>query len=157
MRTRTVEYVNGKTTYRVVVTEATALVGMKRTILQGQAQGYLDSVRTEDGDGKGKGKGKAADDRPVRSALEVSALGVLAIWTYPALMAAASELDGGDLGPTMGMEAFIALPDALVDDWVEATYELNPHWLPQLGLEDKDEAEAEKKAQSDDASVSAPA
>lgn len=154
MRTRTVEYENGETTYRIVVTEATALVGMKRTILQGQAQGYLDGLRKEgaDGDGKGKGKGKAADDRPVRSELEVSALGVLAIWTYPALMAAASEMDG--LDPAMGMEAFIALPDALVDDWVEATYELNPHWLPQLEPADE---EAEKKAQSNDAPVSAPA
>lgn len=154
MRTRTIEYENGETTYRVVVTEATALVGMKRTILRGAAQSYLAGLRTEVDD-ESKGKGKATDDRPVRSSLDVSALSIIAVVTYPALLSAASEMEG--LDPAMGVEEFAVLPDALITAWEDATYGLNPHWLPQPEPEDKDEAQVEKKAQSDDASASAPA
>lgn len=150
MRTRTVEYENGETTYRIVVTEATALVGMKRTILRGAAQSFIAGLRSEADVGEGE-----AADKVARSALDVSALSILAVVVYPALLSAASEMEGIDAG--ISVEEFAALPDALMDAWEAATYELNPHWLPQPEPEDDDEAEVEKKAPSDDASVSAPA
>lgn len=49
----------------------------------------------------------------------------------------------------MPFDEFIDLPEALINAWTAAAYELNPHWQPEINLTDEQKAalagEKEKK------------
>jgi len=97
METRTIEHDNTKLT----VSEATALIGMKRTRLKIEAD-------------------RAGETDPDRH--------ILRLLTFPDVVAATVQVEG--LEWPLDFETFVALPDRLVAKWEEAVYGLNPHWLP---------------------------
>jgi hypothetical protein len=110
VKTQTIEYNDGEIKARIIVSEATALQGMKRSRLAFEAG--------------------AIDDPDVR---------ILRGFYYPALIAAARQIEiEGVLGDP-AFDDFAALPEALVKQWEDAAFALNPHWLPQ----DTDEKKAE--------------
>jgi hypothetical protein len=86
----------------VVVSQATTLSGMRRTRLQIE--------------------GRDAQEEDVDRRL-------LRLYTYPDVIAATVEVEGLDW--PLDFETFLGLPDALVAQWEQAVYDLNPHWLPR--------------------------
>jgi len=158
MQTKTVEYQDGDRAYRLVVTEATALVGLKRTLLRGSGMAWARQYRTggpapvdapggadaegatqtaevagvaeeEAGEAGGEGEGAKSDGR---DPLTVSAACIMAQVIYPDLVAATTESEGLDVG-RLAIEEFLGLDERLVGAWEEAVYDLNPHWLPGAG------------------------
>ncbi len=97
METRTIQHGSLSAT----VSQATTLMGMRRTLLQLEAQ-----------------KAEAPEDD--------EALRILRTVIYPDLAAAMVGSEGFDLN----FEGFCALPDKFVAKWEEAAYALNPHWQP---------------------------
>jgi hypothetical protein len=112
---------------RIVVQAATVLSGMRRAIL-------ADRVSTEL-DARGLGS----------SSLDVAVL-LVARFTYPDLLAAVVESEGINTDD-MSLDDFLNLPQALVDAWLVAVYELCPHWSPR-SLHSEAEAAAEKKKEA---------
>lgn len=88
----------------VCVSEATALQGMRHTILREEM-----ASRVNEGDD--------------------SALVYLKRIFYPALISAVTDYSGFEFWP-ISFEDFLELPDSFVGEWERATYELNPHWQP---------------------------
>jgi len=102
----------------ITVGVASILMGMQRSIAKGEAFRAC----------------KEGEVEPARR--------ILAIVTYPDLIASVVEVDG--IPWPLAFEQFLELPEILVTTWEEATYRLNPHWLP--GHDDEEAAgEAEKK------------
>lgn len=102
MKTQTIEFDNGEVKARIIVSEATALQGMKRSRLAFEAG--------------------AIDDPDLR---------ILRGFYYPALMAGARQIEiNGTLGDP-SFDDFAALPESLVKQWEDVAFALNPHWLPQ--------------------------
>jgi hypothetical protein len=97
METRSIE----KGDIKLTVSEATALIGMKRTRLKLEAE-------------------RAAETDPDRH--------LLRMLTFPDVVSATVQAEG--LEWPLDFETFVALPDQLVAKWEEAVYGLNPHWLP---------------------------
>lgn len=111
--TETVEY-NDIT---ITVGAASILMGMQRSIAKGEAF-------------------RASSEGEIEPARRV-----LAIVTYPDLLASVVETDG--ISWPLDFEAFLELPEVLVTRWEEAAYRLNPHWLP--GYDEEAAEDAEKK------------
>lgn len=99
-QSKTVEY----GAYSVSVAEATALQGMRHTILKDDMISRV-----------------SEDDDP--------ALIYLKRIFYPALISAVVEHSGFEFWP-ISFEEFLKLPDSFVVEWERATYDLNPHWQP---------------------------
>lgn len=97
METRVVKHGNIK----LVVSEATALIGMKRTRLK------LEGERAKEAD----------PDRHI-----------LRMLTFPDVVAATVQAEGMEW--PLDFETFVGLPDQVVGKWEEAVYGLNSHWLP---------------------------
>ena len=83
------------------IAPATALMGMERSLLRGQADQVAD---------------------------EPQAARVLHRFLYPDLVACVIKAEGLEWPPTF--EAFAALPDDLVARWERMCYATNPHWEP---------------------------
>lgn len=98
-------------TYRVVVGEATAKAGMIRSVLAANALEEENALGTP-------------------GTIEASARRIMHIVLYPALVAAVVEHSGFDKWP-LDFNEFCELPESFVIEWEEATYALNPHWLPR--------------------------
>lgn len=98
MQTRTIEHND----FKLTVSEATTLIGMKRTRLKVEATNA----------------GETDVDRHL-----------LRLYPYSDLVAATVAAEG--LPWPLDFESFLALPEQLVAEWEEAVYGLNPHWLPQ--------------------------
>lgn len=90
--------------YSVTVSEATALMGMRHSILREEMALQV---------------GK--EDDP--------ALIYLRRIYYPALVSAVKEQSGFAHWP-IPFEDFLELPDQLAGQWERAVWELNPHWQP---------------------------
>ncbi len=136
LQRRSVVYESGDVKIDLVVSEASALTGMRRALLRGRASAYLNSLN-------GAGGEESEDDKPSLSALDLSAITLMARVVYPDLVAAAVEADGIDL--EMSIDDFCGLPDSLVDAWEVAVYQLNPHWLPSQPENEVEEEEEKKK------------
>ena len=98
MQTRVIKWGDG---IRLTVSEATVLIGMRRTRIRVEME--------------------KADEPDLDRKL-------LGLYTYPDLVAATVQVEG--LPWPLDFEAFLELPDALVAHWESVVYELNPHWLP---------------------------
>jgi len=162
MLTKVVEYQDGDKTYRLVISEATALVAMKRTLLRGTGMVYVERYRQAQAGlvpvsagGAGDEKagepqaeesteiaGQKTEERPT-DPVTISAVAILAQVVYPDLISATIEASGLNVG-TLGIDDFIALDERLVGAWETAVYDLNPHWLAGPGSAE-DEG-AQKKA-----------
>ena len=101
----------------ITVGAASILMGMQRSIAKGEAF-------------------RASKEGKIEPARRV-----LAIVTYPALVASVVKAEG--IPWPLGFEDFLELPEVLVTKWEEAAYRLNPHWLP--GHDEEAAEEAEKK------------
>jgi len=132
MQTRTVAYESGETKIVLEVREATALTGMKRALLRGRADAYLQAL---------SGESDEESSAENNSALDVMAATLMARVVYPDLVACVVSAEGLDVA-TLDIAGFCDLPDSLVDAWEAAVYDLNPHWLPRS---DEEETEGEKK------------
>lgn len=153
MQTKTVEYYVEKdgekpVDIKLVVSEATVFVGMRRAVLQGRAESWV-ALRREAivGDEVDEvdevDEADEADINDVRPGfLDLMAGSLAARILYPDLVACVTEAEG--LSPdTLSVDGFLALPEQLTQAWETAVYELNPHWLPGgQGLPDE---AAEKK------------
>ncbi len=112
LETHELTYEGNELTVRLVLGKATVLVGMKRALLQGRANAYLDTLpKTNDVAG-----------------LDAAARQLLVRLLYPDLLACVVSAEGVDAD--MDVETFLALPEQLTDAWQNLVYELNPHWYP---------------------------
>ena len=111
---------------RIVVQEASGLMGMRRQLLRNLA--FMP-------DPQKKGAYKAADDD--------EALATLRLVVYPDYTAAIVESAG--LPDPLTFEAFVELPEALINALGMAVYQVNPAWSP-LYEGPEAEKEALKKA-----------
>jgi len=124
LKTRELTYEGGGLKVRLVLSEATVLMGMRRALLQGRAGAYLDTLPKEDG-------------------IDTTARTLLVRLLYPDLLAVVIEAEG--LSPELSVAEFLELPEQLTDAWQNLVYEeLNPHWYP-FRRPGEDEA-AEKNA-----------
>ena len=107
---------------RIVVQEASGLIGMRRQLLRNQAFAP---------DPKKKGAFKPADDD--------EALQTLRLVVYPDYTACIVESEG--LPDPLTFEAFVELPEELLNALGMAVYQVNPAWSPLYeGPEAKKEA-----------------
>ncbi len=136
LQQRSVTYESGDVKIALIVSEASALTGMKRALLRGRASAYLDSLNNAADEDN-------ADDSRALSPLDLSAITLMARIVYPDLISAVVEADGLDLA--MSVDDFCNLPDSLVDIWEVAVYQLNPHWLPSQSDDTEVGEEEEKK------------
>lgn len=58
------------------------------------------------------------------------------------LACSTGEIDGKPVCD-LTFDEFLALPDQITEAWLEAVYQVNPHWLPKLPEQDEQQ---EKKA-----------
>jgi hypothetical protein len=108
MQTETVSYQVDGYDVSLTVSEATVLVGMRRTRLKLAG----DKAERE----RAKDYGYDADRHLLRATI------------YPDLIAATVEARG--LAWPLEFEEFLGLPEQLWVAWEQAVYRLNPHWLP---------------------------
>lgn len=113
MQTREIKYDDGVVTADLTVQAATTLIGARRgrLIAQGQQSGETDPDRL-----------------------------LLLLYSYPDLLAPTTGTINGASVAGLTFDAFLALPEQLVDAWGRAVYELNGHWLPEVVDEAKKEA-----------------
>ena len=103
--------------YEILVKEATVIAGMRRSRMRrdGTMAGEMDN-----------------DKR------------ILLIITYPDLVCVSEGKKGFAHWPP-SFEEFIELPEALVIEWEQIAYELNPHWQPGSHGDLDEQEEIEKK------------
>ena len=104
METKRIEFTKGDSTWSLQLSEATALIGMKRSVAR-------------------------ASNRLSQSGELASS--VLRGITYPDLTSCVVEASGFDEWP-ISYDDFAQLPEQLVMLWEAAAYDLNPHWLPEI-------------------------
>lgn len=119
----------------VTVGEATALMGIKRTILISEA---LDSLGPRPK--KSKKTKKAAGKEKVPTGQEWGIF-LLRRYTWPVCIAAALHSEGFDYS-ALTFKEFSLMPERFVSAWEAAALRLNPHW--KLQLTDQEEAEEKK-------------
>lgn len=97
----------------ITISEASVLMGTRRGVLRGEA------MRTE-----------IEDERPEQWLLRVI--------TFPDLASATVETSGLDWPLTFA--GFCELSETFVNEWTDAVYMLNPHWMPtRAGEQEKNE------------------
>lgn len=103
MRTEIIKFAGPDWTANFTVSEATVLIGMRRSRLSQDGQRAIETD---------------VDRRLLR------------IYTYPDVCAAVILADGYPLPWPPDFETFLTLPDGLLVKFEEVIYRLNPHWLP---------------------------
>lgn len=130
LKIQSVLYDDGQgNTLQVTVSEATALMGMRRSVL---VSGAIAAVR------------EALDlkeDQALPEDTDLMARHFLRRYTYPNCLACVVEAEG--LATDLPFEEFCNLPDTFVSQWEAAALELNPHW--KLQAEEGEEEAAKKK------------
>jgi hypothetical protein len=121
MKTKTISYEDDDVQAAITVRAATVRDGMQRGRLLAQAFEHPESDDT---------------------------LQTLRVIHYPACVSAAEGqivLEGASAAvDQLAFKAFIGLPERLVEMWLTAVYEINPHWSPHQPVGD----DVEKKAAS---------
>lgn len=125
MQTKTVIHDSQGEPLRATVSEATSLMGMKRSVLISQA---LADIRDEQGL-------KEGEDLPDN--VEIMARLFLRRYTFPNCLACLVEAEG--FAASLPFEEFSNLPDRFVAEWEEAALSLNSHWKPRTDEEEKEE------------------
>lgn len=69
---------------------------------------------------------------------------IMGMLFYPSMIASVVQHDGFEHWP-ITLDEFMDLPEELMIQWEEATYELNPSWRPPNSDEEDQEVEKEKK------------
>lgn len=136
METRTITHKSGGKTYAVTVSEATALQGMRHTIMVSDAIAAIQSAR------------EVGDDEPIALApmtQEELALNMLRRYAWSDCMACVTSSKGLDT-TQLTFADFCNLPEAFVAKWQQAARELNPHWYAEA---EPDEEEKKKGGESE--------
>lgn len=135
--TRTIHYGEGKQEITITVSAASALMGMRRAVLRGTGDAFLDSVMDK----------PAATAAPAvaggMAQLDITAYLLVVRFQYPDLQAVVVRATGIEL--PLSPQEFCELPVGLVDVWDEAVYALNPHWLPTSVNDNDEKANAPQK------------
>ena len=110
MKTETIDYEKDDFKAHIVVSEATVLIGARRTVLR--------NTRAR--------KDERTEEYIVRALI------------YPDLASPVleCEINGKTGAPTF--EEFLRLPEPFSIQWEDAVYRLNPHWLPPESDEKKE-------------------
>lgn len=132
MQTKTVTHADPD--LQATVSEATALMGMRRNILISRA---IAAIKDE--------WDPEEEDEP--SSVEVMAQHFLRRYIYPNCLACLVKAQG--FSSDLSFEEFSDLPDAFVAEWENMALLLNPHWRLQQA-DEEDEEEAKKKEPSKD-------
>jgi hypothetical protein len=111
MQTKTVTYEHNGLKASVTVSEATTLIGMRRTRMQVEAR------QQEEIDGQ-----YGTMDQDVRMLRRI---------IYPDLIAPVTAIDVNGVVTVPSFDEFVELPEAFTAQWEQAVYELNKHWLPE--------------------------
>lgn len=137
MEARTVRYRDKNYNVLIRLRQARVVEGIKRsTIIQENL-------------GRETVKAAAEGEDALQLTVEGISHRVVAIYTYPACIAATVAVEnletytgadgeehpftnGLELKADLSLEEFLELPEALVLMWEGAAYELNPHWAPRL-------------------------
>ena len=133
MKTETVIHDSQGETFKATVSEATSLMGMKRSVLVSQA---LADIRDEQGLG---------DDKKLPNNVEIMARLFLRRYTFPNCLACLVEAEGFSVDLTF--DEFTQMPDQFVAQWEEMALSLNPHWRGRA-TEGEEKKEAKKKEPS---------
>ena len=120
MRKKTMDFDNGELRATIIVREARLVDGMERGKLIGQA---FENRRQNE----------------MEQTVQVVIWPNLVAGTHQANI----ELDG-QTQEWPKFETLLELPETLVQQWLEAVFELNPHWQPQQDQPEGEES-AEKK------------
>ena len=131
---RVVEYQDDTLNVRLAIGPGTALARMRRAVYSGRAMRFLDGMDKQTG-------------------VQANAMRITASVLYPDLLGAVVEAEGLDLDE-LSVAQFMELPDTLVTQWENATYEAIPHWAPMFGEDEAQEEAAEKKGSSSETSAS---
>jgi len=114
--------------YDVVISvrRATVLDGMRKAILDVEAQSEIMGVTSESAPTE-------VDAVPEKWS---GYLRFMVSEAYPCCIAAIEKIENAEdakkvLSKDMTFNEFAALPDALFQQWQKAVYELNPHWVYQ--------------------------
>lgn len=114
-----VHSVDGQQIYRAVVQEATAQMGMLRSVLISSASS------------NGKDTSAPADDPMSGDGIAQTAHWIMRHVLYPALIAGTVEHDF-DHWP-ISFDEFCELPEPFEIAWETAVFDLNPHWRLKQG------------------------
>lgn len=126
-------YKNGKATYEVKVSQATAESGMYRTILQEKAYEDVADENTAN---------PIEMDKPID--MRVMARRILHTVIYPAMIAASEPVNGFKEWP-ISFDEYAKLPEPFIIEWENAVFEANPHWTPKKPETKAETDEQEKK------------
>lgn len=136
MKTKVFLYEDNDYDVSITVTAATVLVGSRRASIIGQQHTALAMLlwgKKTDTDGKLVDEYIGNDENFSKYLIRTN--------TYPACIAGTVKIENlldseGPGGEKIGLnlditpEDFMELPEELVVTWLEAIYELNPHWAP---------------------------
>lgn len=132
MKTETIIHDSQGETLKATVSEATSLMGMKRSVLISRA---LMDIRDEQG---------LKDDDKLPDDVEIMARLFLRRYTYPNCLACLVEAEG--FSADLAFDEFARMPDRFIARWEETALSLNPHW--RLRTEEEEKEEAKKKEPS---------
>jgi|GEM_PF-2120054 len=135
MKTETITHDSQGETLKATVSEATSLMGMKRSILISQA---LTDIRDEQG---------LADGEKLPDTIEVMARLFLRRYTFPNCLACLIEAEGFSID--LALDEFAQMPDRFVARWEEMALSLNPHWRLRTDKEEKEEAKKKEPSKSE--------
>jgi hypothetical protein len=127
---------------QVTVSEASALMGMRRSVLISEALTYIREQREEEEPQEKESQGRLDNDGNL-------AVYLLRRYAWPDCIACTVASEGFDY-QSLTFEEFCQLPEAFIGKWQEAAHELNPHWRGEEEEEESDEEEAAKKKEAEE-------
>jgi len=134
MRTETVIHETQGEPLKATVSEATSLMGMKRSVLISQA---LADIQDEQGLKK---------DERLPDNVEIMARLFLRRYTFPNCLACLVEAEG--FAVNLAFEDFAKMPDQFIAEWERMALLLNPHWQMRTDEEEKEEAKKKEPTRS---------
>lgn len=130
--------------YSVTISEASVRMNLKRTLLIEEAQRVHDTKVALD---EARSHRKKVISTSTDDAIQDQVDSIIRFFLYPSLVASVIHQEGFDHWP-ITFEEFCELPDQFEVLWEEATFEINPHWKPDLEMTDEERSELRKKAMS---------
>jgi hypothetical protein len=121
---------------QATMSEASALMGMRRSVLISEALTY---IRKQEGEEPQEGESQGWLDNDSNLAVYL-----LRRYTWPDCIACTVASKGFD-HQNLTFEEFCQLPEAFIGQWQEAARELNPHWVEKPEEDEQDEAAKKKE------------
>lgn len=132
MKEKIVTYQSDELNVTLVISEATVRMNLLRTLLLEESSPLPKEDATE-------------TDQVIPPLLGRQMDSILRVFLYPALISSVKSQMGFDHWP-ISYQEFCNLPDKLEVPWEEATFELNPHWQPDMEPSEQEKEELRKKA-----------